>query len=514
MKTFKTISIVAIAFIMALSCSEKINASEGNAAASNRASTERKPNIVYFLADDLGYNELGCYGQKWIKTPNIDSIATSGIRFTQHYSAQAVCAPARCSLMTGMHQGHSYIRGNGNPVERRGKGKPKDLYFPGQHPIPDSTLTIAEVLKKQGYATAAIGKWGLGFEGSSGDPNKQGFDLFYGFLCQVHAHNHYPRFLWRNGKKEMLKGNDRKLTGETFSQDKFTEVALDFVNENKDKPFFLYMPYAIPHLSIQVTDESLEEYKGNIPEAEYKHRGYLPHPFPRAGYAAMISHLDRDIGKVMDLVKKLGLEEDTIFIFASDNGPTYDRLGGSDSDFFESSGPLRGRKGSLYEGGIRVPMVASWKGKIAPGTTTDLISAFWDVFPTFCDLAGAEAPRNIDGISFLPTLLGRAQQKKHGFLYWEFSSYGGQQALRMGKWKVLRQGLMKNRDAEFQLYDLENDIGETKNVAADQPEVLKKAIEILKQEHVDSSLFPFPALDSDGQPEQLEFETLGRRLNR
>lgn len=456
---------------------------------------ERKPNIVYFLADDLGYNELGCYGQKWIKTPNIDSIAKNGIRFTQHYSAQAVCAPARCSLMTGLHQGHSYIRGNGNPVERRGKGTPKDLYFPGQNPIPDQSLTIAEVLKEQGYATAAIGKWGLGFEGSSGDPNKQGFDLFYGFLCQVHAHNHYPRFLWRNGKKEMLNGNERQLTGETFSQDKFTEVALDFVNENKDKPFFLYMPYAIPHLSIQVTDESLAEYKGIIPEEEYTHKGYLEHPFPRAGYAAMISHLDRDIGKVINRIKELGLEEDTIFIFASDNGPTYDRLGGSDSDFFESSGALRGRKGSLYEGGIRVPMVASWKGKIKPGSETDLLSAFWDVFPTMCDIAGAQTPDGLDGISFLPTLMGQPQEKKHDFLYWEFSSYGGQQALRMGNWKAIRQKLMKNQTSPIELYDLENDIGESTDVAEKNPDVVAKITEILQREHVDSELFPFPALD-------------------
>ncbi len=455
----------------------------------------RKPNIIFLLADDLGYAELGCYGQEWIKTPNIDSIARNGIKFTQFYSAQAVCAPARCSLMTGYHQGHSYIRGNGNPKHRRGKGKPVDLYFPGQHPIPDETLTIAEVLKKQGYATAAIGKWGLGYEGSTGDPNKQGFDLFYGFLCQVHAHNHYPRFLWRNGKKEILKGNDRTLNGETFSQDRFTDVALEFIRENKDEPFFLYMPFAIPHLSIQVTEDSLNEYKGKIPEHDYKHKGYLEHPFPHAGYAAMISHMDRDIGKILKLVKELGLEEDTLVIFTSDNGPTYNRLGGSDSVFFKSAGPFKGRKGSLWEGGIRVPMVASWKGKIKPGSKTDRISAFWDVFPTLSEVAQAKDIPRTDGISFLNPLLGK-QAPKHEYLYWEFSSYGGQQAVRMGKWKAIRRNLIKKPDSPIQLFDLESDIGETKDVAAENPEVIEKIKKAMKDSHTNSKLFPFPALDN------------------
>ena len=463
--------------------------------ADNQRSGQRRPNIVLFVADDLGYGELGCYGQEHIKTPHIDSIAANGIRFTQHYSGQAVCAPSRCSLMTGMHQGHSYIRGNGNPPERRGKGTPRDLYFPGQNPIPDSTVTVAELLKQQGYATAAIGKWGLGYENSSGDPNRQGFDLFYGFLCQVHAHNHYPRFLWRNGEKELLPGNDRTLEGETFSQDKFTEVALDFVRANREQPFFLYMPYAIPHLSIQAPPESVEEYLGKIPEEDYEHRGYLQHPHPRAGYAAMISHLDRDIGQVMNLVRELGLEEDTLFLFTSDNGPTYDRLGGSDSDFFNSSGPLSGRKGSLLEGGIRVPLVACWKGQIPAGQVSDLQSAFWDYLPTFCEVAGADIPAGIDGISMLPTLRGEPQSETHDFLYWEFPSYGGQQAVRMGNWKGIRRGLIKDPAAPLQLYDLESDVGESTDVAAQHPEIVRQIQSIMQREHTPSDLFPFPALD-------------------
>ncbi len=482
---------LAILFLFAAVC----RADGNDVSAKTSDKKARKPNIIFFFADDLGYGELGCYGQKWIKTPNIDAIAKNGIRFTQHYSAQAVCAPCRCSLMTGLHQGHAYIRGNGNPKERRGKGKPRDLYFPGQHPIPDQTLTIAEVLKKQGYKTAAIGKWGLGFEGSSGDPNKQGFDLFYGFLCQVHAHNHYPRFLWKNGKKQLQKGNDRTLNGETFSQDQFTKEALEFIKANRDEPFFLYMPFAIPHLSIQVTDESLKQYKGKIPEEKYQHRGYLKHPFPRAGYAAMISHLDRDIGKIVSLVKQLGLEEDTLIMFSSDNGPTYRRLGGSDSVFFNSAGKFRGYKGDLWEGGIRVPMVASWKGKIKPGSESDLISALWDMFPTFCDVSGAKTPENIDGISLLPTLLGKGEQKKHEYLYWEFPSYGGQQAVRMGKWKGIRRNLFKKPDAPLMLFDLESDIGEQTDIAKDHPEVVKKIRAAMKDSHVNSKLFKFPALD-------------------
>ena len=458
----------------------------------------RLPNIVFFLADDLGYAELGCYGQKWIKTPHIDRIAAEGIRFTQHYSGNAVCAPSRCNLMTGKHPGHAYIRSNGNPPERRGKGTAADGYFPGQNPIPDAEVTIAEMLQQKGYATAAIGKWGLGYEGSTGDPNKQGFDLFYGFICQVHAHNHYPRFLWRNGTKESLPGNDRTLTGKTYSQDKFTAVALEFIRENKDGPFFLYMPFAIPHLSIQVPEASLAEYKGKIPEAEYEHRGYLKHPFPRAGYAAMVSHMDRDVGKVMALVDELGLDDDTLVMFSSDNGPTFNRLGGSDSAFFVSAGPFRGLKGSLYEGGIRVPMVARWPGKIRPGTVTDHPSAFWDVMPTLADITGTIAPHGIDGISFAASLLGQPEkQAQHEYLYWEFPGYGGQQAVRMGDWKALRQGVLRRNNKtplRIELYNLENDSGEKVDVAARHPEVVARLRKIMKEARTTSRLFPMRPL--------------------
>ncbi|MFQ5929097.1 MAG: arylsulfatase [Acidobacteriota bacterium] len=460
----------------------------------------RPPNIIYLLADDLGYGELGCYGQRWIKTPNIDRIADEGILFTQHYSGNAVCAPSRCCLMTGKHPGHAYIRSNGNPNNLAHLKQKHGWEFPGQHPIPESEVTIAEMLKQKGYATGAMGKWGLGHFGSTGDPNKQGFDLFYGFNCQVHAHNHYPRFLWRNDKKETLPGNDRTLNGETYSQDKFTEVALEFIRANKDRPFFLYMPFAIPHLSIQVPEESLAQYKGTIPEEDYVHRRYLKHPFPRAGYAAMISHLDRDIGKIMSVVKELGLDEDTLIIFSSDNGPTFDRLGGSDSAFFESAGPFRGLKGSLYEGGIRVPMVARWPGKIEPGTETDHPSAFWDVMPTIAEITGTKAPTGIDGISFAPTLLGQVdRQKRHDYLYWEFPGYGGQQAVHMGDWKAVRQNMLRknNKDPlKIELYNLKEDIGEKNDVAAQHPDVVAKFAKIMKESRVPSKLFAMRPLDN------------------
>lgn len=482
----------------------------------------RLPNIVYLLADDLGYAELGCYGQKWINTPNLDRMAREGMRFTQHYSGNAVCAPSRCCLMTGKHPGHAYIRSNGNPKDLQRLKAKHGWVFPGQYPTPDGEVTIAEMLKQKGYATAAIGKWGLGHFGTTGDPNKQGFDLFYGYNCQVHAHNHYPRFLWRNGKKETLPGNDRTRTGKTYSEDKFTENALRFIREHKDKPFFLYMPYIIPHLSIQVPEAALAQYKGKIPEAAYKHRGYLKHPFPRAGYAAMVSYLDRDIGKIMALLKQLGLDDNTLVIFSSDNGPTFNRLGGSDSAFFHSAGRFRGLKGSLYEGGIRVPMIARWPGRIKPGTTSNHISAFWDVMPTLAEITGTKPPRDIDGISFAPTLFAQAgrgrasvptrwmrvgrrirpgparMQKKHEYLYWEFLGYGGQQAVRMGKWKGTRQNMLRRKNKtplKIELYDLSRDVGERHDVASQHPDVVRRIRRIMRESHRPSKLFPIRPLD-------------------
>ncbi|MCH2181678.1 MAG: arylsulfatase [Mariniblastus sp.] len=461
--------------------------------------TTRPPNVVLILADDLGYGELGSYGQQWIQTPHLDRIASEGVKFSQFYSGQAVCAPSRCSLLTGMHQGHAEIRNNGNPAARKTMGADDPLFFPGQNPISEQAVTIAEILKKRGYRTAAIGKWGLGYEGSSGDPNRQGFDLFYGFNCQRHAHNHYPRFLWRNDQREMLPGNDRTATGQTYSQDRFTEVALEFIDENRHCPFFLYLPFAIPHLAIQAPESSLTEFGSEIPEAEYQHRGYIPHPKPRAGYAAMISHMDRDIGKIMQRIEKYCLEKNTIVIFTSDNGPAPNRLGGTDSEFFRSAGPLRGRKGSLYEGGIRVPLLVSWPGRIQPGRESDHVAAFWDLFVTISDLTGCRTRHLTDGISLAPTLLQTGGQREHDYLYWEFPAYGGQQAIRQGDYKAIRTGLLKNPSAPVQLYHLGDDIAETKDIAREHPELVEQLTRLMKDARTPSTTFPFAALDTEAK---------------
>ena len=446
------------------------------------AAADRPPNIVFILADDLGYAELGCYGQEKIRTPRIDRMAAEGMRFTQHYSGCAVCAPSRCALMTGRHMGHAYIRNNSEV-------KPE-----GQKPIADSVVTIGEILQAAGYACGAMGKWGLGGPDSVGHPNRQGFDLFYGYLCQRHAHNHFPIYLWRNERRVELAGNTRGLTGEHFSGDLFTDVALEFIRANQDRPFFLYVPYAVPHLAIQVPEDSLAEYRGQWDDSAYEGgKGYLPHPAPRAGYAAMVTRMDRDVGRILDLIAELGLDENTLVIFSSDNGPTYDRLGGSDSDFFTSTGPFRGLKGSLHEGGIRVPCVARWPGKIAAGTIRDHISAFWDFVPTACEVAGVDAEVEFDGVSYLPTLLDEPQPE-HEFLYWEFAAYGGQQAVRSGRYKAIRQN-MRQGNLEIELYDLATDPGETTDLADRELAVLERLTTIMQREHAPSELFPLPGVD-------------------
>lgn len=454
----------------------------------NQQEEVTSPNIIFIMADDMGYNEPGCYGQEIIKTPSIDRIATEGIRFTQHYSGSPVCAPSRCVLLTGKHTGNSYVRNN---FEVKGGDG-----FWGQKPLSDSTITIAELLKSKGYATAAIGKWGLGKTGSEGDPNRQGFDLFFGFNCQRHAHNHYPRFLIRNQDTVWLEGNNRELTGEQYSQDLFVEEALKFINSNKNKPFFLYLPFAVPHLAIQVPEESLEEYKGIIPEGDYVHKRYLKHPFPRAGYAAMITHMDKGIGQIMALLEELNIEDNTLIIFTSDNGPTYDRIGGSDSEFFKSAGVFRGLKGSVYEGGIRVPFVARWPGKIKPGTTNDLVCAFQDILPTLSEVAGVsdKIPDDINGISFAPTLLGKDKQEEHEYLYMEFAAYGGQQMVRMGDWKGVRQNMFKD-SLQIELYNIAEDIGEQNDVSEQHPEIVEQIRKIMKEARIPSKEFPFEQID-------------------
>ncbi len=425
--------------------------------------TAKKPNIIFIMADDLGYAELGCYGQKKIRTPHIDRLAREGMRFTDYYTGSAVCAPARCTLMTGLHGGHAYVRSN---MEVGGWDT-----FRGQLPLPAETVTVAERLKAQGYATGAFGKWGLGGVGSTGDPLDQGFDRFFGYNCQRHAHNLYPRFLISDREEMTLPGNTRSRTGETYAPQVIADELLKFVRAHKEEPFFAYYPTVIPHLALQAPQEEIDRYKGQWPETPYNGKSYLPHPTPRSCYAAMISFLDKQVGRLMKLLADEGLDDNTIVFFTSDNGTTHLKAQ-VDYEFFESVGPLRGLKGSLYEGGIRVPMIVRWPGKIAPGTVSDLPAVHYDVFATLTDLIGTNPGVQTDGISFLPTLWGDSGgQQRHDYLFWDFAGYGGQLAVRMGRWKGIKTGLQQNPDAPLELYDLNSDIGEQHDVAAQHPDV-------------------------------------------
>jgi arylsulfatase A len=444
-----------------------------------------KPNVIFVLADDLGWGDLGCYGQTKIRTPSIDRLAADGMRFTQAYAGNAVCAPSRCCIMTGKHPGHAYIRDNR-------QWKP-DVQWSGQIPLPADTVTLSKLFKQAGYATGAMGKWGLGSPENSGDPAKQGIDYFFGYYCQAHAHNHYPQYVWRNGAKVALEGNDGSATGKQYTQDLFEAEALKFVREHKDKPFFLYLPFTVPHLALQVPEDSLAEYRGKFPETPYHGKQYQPHDSPRAAYAAMVTRMDRSIGRVMDLLKQLKLDDNTLVLFSSDNG-AIDAYAGTDARFFGSLDHFRGMKGDLYEGGLRIPLVCRWPGHIKAGTTSDLPVAFWDLMPTLCDPAGLETPAGIDGVSFAPTLFGRGEQKRHEFFYWEFPSYGGQQAVRAGQWKAVRRNLNKGPSA-VELYDLEADPSEKKDVAADHPDVVARLEAIMKEQHTPSTVFPLPSVD-------------------
>jgi arylsulfatase len=365
-----------------------------------------RPNVVFILADDLGWGDLGCYGQTKIRTPSIDRLATGGMRFTQAYAGNAVCAPSRCCLMTGKHPGHAHVRDNR-------QWKPAQQWS-GQIPLPEGTITLPRLFKEAGYATGAMGKWGLGSPENSGDPAKQGVDYFFGYYCQAHAHNHYPQYVWRNGEKVPLEGNDGSATGKQYTQDLFEAEALKFVRDHKDRPFLLYLPFTVPHLALQVPDDSLAEYKDKFPETPYRGKQYQPHDVPRAAYAAMVTRMDRTVGRVLDLLKELKLDRNTLVMFASDNG-AIDAFAGTDATFFGALGNLRGMKGSLYEGGIRVPLIARWPGHIKPGTTSNLPVAFWDLLPTLCEATGLKTQAGLDGLSILPTLTGHGEQARHEF---------------------------------------------------------------------------------------------------
>ena len=467
-----------------------------------------KPNIVYILADDLGYGELGCYGQEKIETPNIDALAASGIRFTQHYSGSPVCAPSRCMLLTGRHPGHAYIRGNDEWSERGDTwnfaAAVDDPNLEGQRPLPDGTVTIGSVLQSVGYKTALVGKWGLGAPLTNSIPTKKGFDFFYGYNCQRQAHTLFPKHLWRNEEKHWLDNelvvpgtkipegadpNDpasyAKFELTDYAPELMLNEALEFVRNNKDEPFFLYFASPLSHVPLQAPEKWVKRYQEKFgPEEPYLgDKGYFPHRTPRAAYAAMVSYLDEQVGDIIKELKTLGLYDNTLIIFSSDNGPTYN--GGSDSAYFASAEPFKSEygwaKGFSTEGGIRVPMIASWNGKIKGGRTSQHTSAFWDVLPTLCEVSGATTPKDTDGLSFLPTLLGK-KQTPHEFLYWEFPSYEGQQAVRMGDWKAHRKKIFKGNMA-LELYNLKTDPREQNDVARQYPEVVERIEGIMEREH-------------------------------
>ena len=454
-----------------------------------------KTNIVFIMADDLGYGDLGSYGQQKIRTPYLDQMAREGMRFTQFYAGSPVCAPSRCVLMTGKHGGHAFIRDN------------KEVQPEGQLPIPSSEVTIAEILKAQGYTTGAFGKWGLGFVGTEGDPIKQGFDLFYGYNCQREAHNFYPDHLWRNDKRVVLEGNERGLTGKQYSHDLIEAEALKFIRENRDKPFFAYVPFTIPHLALQVPEDSLAEYVGKWDDPPYDGKnGYLPHPHPRAAYAAMVTRMDRSVGRILALLKELQLDDNTLVVFTSDNGGAFGnvtkeseflpgRMGGTDYVFFGSTGNSRAFKGSIYEGGIRTPFIARWPGKIKSGSTSNLPAVFYDVMVTLADVAEASPPKESDGVSLLPTLTGKGKQAKREFLLWDFGGYGGQQAVRLGDWKGLRRNLHQG-NMKLELYNLATDPSEQNDLAAKHPEIVQRIEKILAQQHRPSAEFPINILDN------------------
>ena len=423
------------------------------------------PNIVFILADDLGYGDLGCYGQKQIQTPNIDKLAKEGLRFTQCYAGSTVCAPSRCCLMTGYHTGHARIRGNANV------------------PLRPEDLTVAEVLKKAGYTTGLSGKWGLGEAESTGVPTRKGFDSFFGYLNQHHAHNYWPDFLWRGEKKVEISGNVVKnnvaSTKAVYSPDLIGKDALEFIEKNKAKSFFLYYAPTLPHANNEAKQEGME-----IPsDKPYSDK---PWPQPQKNHAAMITRLDADVGKLMQKLKDLKLDENTIVFFSSDNGPH--KEGGADPKFFNSAGPLRGFKRSMTDGGIRVPMIVRWPGRIKPGES-DQVWAFWDFLPTAAELGSGKSPEGIDGISVVPTLLGKGEQKKHEFLYWEFHEGGSKQAVRHGNWKGIRLKL----NGPLELYDVTRDIGEEKNVAEQHPGVVRKIEDYLKTARTESETWPLKA---------------------
>ena len=431
-----------------------------------------QPNIVYILLDDAGYGDLSCYGQKKFNTPHIDRLAKEGLRFTQHYSGSTVCAPTRCCLMTGVHTGHAQVRGN------------REVKPEGQAPMPADVVTIPRLLKEVGYATGAFGKWGLGAPGSSSDPSSH-FDVFYGYNCQREAHTYFPGHLWSNRKKVAL-------DGETYAHDLIVSEALQFVREHQDQPFFLFLPVTIPHAAMHAPEQWVAPFRKKFPQFQDKIGKYRGPDVrnPVAAFAGMMTLVDHGVGQLMALLKELDLDEKTIVMLTSDNGPH--KEGGHDPVFFDSNGPLKGHKRDLYEGGIRAPLIARWPKMIKAGTRSGHVSAHWDMLPTFCELADADVPLEIDGISMVPELTGDASQEQHEYLYWEFYERGGRRAVRFGNWKAVQLNLTGVKQTEgVELYDLSKDLGEENNIAQEHPHIVQRALAYFRDAHVPSEFWQF-----------------------
>jgi arylsulfatase len=476
------------------------------------------PNIIYILADDLGYGELGSYGQKQIETPHLDALASRGMLFTQHYAGAPVCAPSRCVLLTGRHLGHAAIRGN-DEWASRGEvwdyaRAVQDPHLEGQRPLPGDIPTIGSLLQSVGYRTAIVGKWGLGAPLTEGIPNNRGFDFFFGFNCQRQAHTYYPRHLWKNREKVWLEnplvvpgtklspGEDpldpesyRRYHLEAYAPDLMQREVLGFIRSSKDQAFFLYYATPIPHAPLQAPQRWVDYYLQKFgDETPYDgSKGYFPSRYPKATYAAMVSYLDEQVGQIVGLLEELRIENQTLVIFSSDNGPTYN--GGTQSPWFDSAHPFKSEygkgKGFVHEGGIRVPMIAKWPGVIRPGARSDHLSAFYDVLPTLCEVAGVDIPEETDGISFLPTLKGAAQRSRNDYYYWEFPEYGGQVAIRMGHWKGIARDIKERNEVRFELYDLEKDPLEEQDLAPRYPVIIERFHQIIRAEHTEASIERF-----------------------
>lgn len=449
------------------------------------AQQSSQPNVVFIVADDLGYGDLSCYGQEKFQTPNIDRLALNGTRFTRSYSGTTVSAPSRASLMTGLHTGHTPIRGN------------KEMAPEGQFPLPENSFTLFTLFKNAGYATGAFGKWGLGQPGSVGDPNNQGVDEFYGYNCQLLAHNYYPSHLWHNQTKIEFPENDNGQFG-AYSQDLIQQKTLEFIDKQKDNPFFLFVPMVLPHAELVVPEDSIiQKLRGKYPETPYKGTdsgpafrkgGYMSQEYPRATHAAMVTRIDVYVGQIIEKLKAAGVYDNTLIIFTSDNGPH--REGGGDPDFFNSNGIYRGYKRDLYEGGIRVPTIVSWKNHIPAGAENNFAFAFWDYLPTFAEFLRQDAPKNIDGVSVLPTFLNQGIQKGRDFFYFEFQEMNGKQAVIRGDWKLLYQNIRQN--PTWELYNLASDPSENHNVISLYPEKaeeLKKIMQCAREDDPNWKLF-------------------------